>query len=364
MNLAVLPGDDIGPEIVEATLQVLEKADRLFGLGLSFQVLEVGMAAHRRTGTTLPDETFEHAKRADGIILGPAGVTAYPPAADGGLNVPGTIRRRLDLFANIRPAPSRTYLPRAVAGLDCLFVRENTEGFYADRSMFQGSGEFMPTADCALSVRRITAQASRRVAELAFAYAGRRRRAITMVGKRHVLQTTDGLFMREAESEAALYPQVALNEMDVDAVAAELYTHPERFDVILTTNMFGDILSNEALALSGGLGLACSLNMGDRHAAANAGHGSAPDIAGKGIANPIGMILSSAMLLDWLGDKHSRSEYCRAAGSIEAAVDVALQGLEHRTPDLGGRGGTRSLTDAICRALRAPPTDLDVAGGS
>jgi isocitrate/isopropylmalate dehydrogenase len=364
MNLAVLPGDDIGPEIVEATLRVLEKADHLFGLGLSFQMLEVGMAAHRRTGTTLPDETFEQAKRADGIILGPAGVTAYPPAADGGLNVPGTIRKRLDLYANIRPARSRTYLPRAVAGLDCLFVRENTEGFYADRSMFHGSGEFMPTADCALSVRRITTQASRRVAKLAFAYAGRRRRAVTMVGKRHVLQTTDGLFMREAESEAALYPHVVLNEMDVDAVAAELYTHPERFDVILTTNMFGDILSNEALALSGGLGLACSLNLGDRHAAANAGHGSAPDIAGKGIANPIGMILSSAMLLDWLGDQHSRPEYCRAAGSIEAAADVALQSAEHRTPDLGGRGGTRSLSDAICRALGEPSTDLDVAGGS
>jgi 3-isopropylmalate dehydrogenase len=352
MKLAVLPGDDIGPEIVEATLQVLEQADRMFGLRLSLQVHEVGMAAHRRTGTTLPDDVFEHAKQADGIILGPAGVTAYPPAADGGLNVPGTVRKRLDLYANIRPARSRSYLPRAVRGLDCLFVRENTEGFYADRSMFHGSGEFMPTADCALSVRRITSQASRRIAKVAFAYAARRRRAITMVGKRHVLQTTDGLFMRKAESEAMQHPTISLHEMDVDAVAAELYTHPERFDVILTTNMFGDILSNEALALSGGLGLACSLNMGDRHAAANAGHGSAPDIAGKGIANPIGMILSSAMLLDWLGDKHARPEYCRAARSIEAAADLALESVEHRTPDLGGKGGTRSLSAAICRALR------------
>jgi 3-isopropylmalate dehydrogenase len=173
-----------------------------------------------------------------------------------------------------------------------------------------------------------------------------------MVGKRHVLQTTDGLFMREAEDEAARHPEIALHEMDVDAVAAELYTHPERFDLILTTNMFGDILSNQALALSGGLGLACSLNMGDRHAAANAGHGSAPDIAGRGIANPVGMILSSAMLLDWLGVRHGRPELGRAASAVDAAVDVALQNADARTPDLAGRGGTRSLAAAVCEALR------------
>lgn len=348
MQIAVLPGDDIGPEIVEATLRVLERANSVFGLRLSFEILAVGMSAHRSTGTTLPEATFERAKNADGIILGPAGVTAYPPASEGGLNVPGTVRKRLDLYANIRPARSRTFLPRAIHELDCLIVRENTEGFYADRSLFQGPGEFMPTSDCALSVRRITAQASRRIAKIACESAARRSGKITVVGKRHVLQTTDGLFWREIESEAAKNPSLRLEEMDVDAAAAALYTNPRQFDVILTTNMFGDILSNEAVALSGGLGLACSLNASADHAAANAGHGSAPDIAGKDIANPVGMILSSAMLLDWLGTKHDRTELCAAAKSIDAAVDVTLQSIDMRTPDLGGRGRTQSFSRAVC----------------
>lgn len=353
MKIAVFPGDDIGPEIVESTLTILEDADRKFGLCAVFDVLEVGMAAHRRTGTTIPDAAFECAKAADGIIIGPAGVTSYPPASDGGLNVPGTMRKRLDLYANVRPARSRTYLPRAIAGLDCVFVRENTEGFYADRSLFQGHGEFMPTPDCALSIRKITTGASRRIAKVAIDYALRHGQKITMVGKRHVLQVTDGLFMREAEHQALLQPGITLDEMDVDAVAAELYTHPERFKVILTTNMFGDILSNEALALSGGLGLASSLNMGDRHAAANAGHGSAPDIAGKGIANPVGMILSSAMLLEWLGVRHSRPEFVHAAKAIDAAVDAALASASARTPDLSGNGTTKSVTQAVCENLHA-----------
>jgi 3-isopropylmalate dehydrogenase len=351
MRIAVLPGDDIGPEIVEATLRILERANTSFRLQLSFEILEVGMSAHRRTGSTLPDTTFVRAKSADGIILGPAGVTAYPPASEGGLNVPGTVRKRLDLYANIRPARSRTFLPRAIPGLDCLIVRENTEGFYADRSLFQGPGEFMPTADCALSIRKITAQASRRIAKIACESAARRSGKITVVGKRHVLQTTDGLFWREIEREASSSPSLRLEEMDVDAAAAALYTKPQDFDVILTTNMFGDILSNEAVALSGGLGLACSLNASTDHAAANAGHGSAPDIAGQDIANPVGMILSSAMLLDWLGTRHQRDDFSGAAKSINEAVDGALRSEDLRTPDLGGRGGTQSFSRAVCDRL-------------
>src|SRR5262245_50766617 len=191
MKIAVLPGDDIGPEIVDATLSILRHADNLFGLKLDFDVLEVGMAAHRKGGSTLPDASFERAKAADGIILGPAGVTAYPPVSDGGLNVPGTIRKRLDLYANIRPARSRTFLPRAVPGLDFVIVRENTEGFYSDRNLFLGGGEFMPTPEVALSVRKISAQASRRIAKVAFEVAERRGKRITIVGKRHVLQLTD-----------------------------------------------------------------------------------------------------------------------------------------------------------------------------
>jgi isocitrate/isopropylmalate dehydrogenase len=352
MKIAVLPGDDIGPEITDATLTVLEAANRRFGLDIGFQILDVGMAAHRKTGTTLPPATVEAARQADGIILGPCGVSAYPPAHEGGVNVPGAIRKLFDLYANLRPARSRPPLPRAIPGLDCLIVRENTEGFYADRALFRGPGEFMPTPDCALSFRKITAQASRRIAKVAFEAAQHRRGRITVVGKRHVLQVTDGLFFSEVKNESVLHPNVTWREMDVDAMAADLYTRPEDHDVILTTNMFGDILSNEALALSGSLGLAQSLNMGDGHAAANAGHGSAPDIAGRGTANPAGLILSAAMLLRWLGERHQLREFAQAAVSIEAAADAAMMDPASRTADLAGHGKTKAFAEAVIRGLR------------
>lgn len=352
MKLAVLPGDDIGPEIADAALRVLEKASDEFGLALSFDVHEVGMASYRRTGTTLPDTAFEAAATADGIILGPGGMTAYPPVSEGGINIPGTIRKKLQLFANIRPARSRAGIPMAHPGLDCVIVRENTEGFYADRNLFQGYGEFMPTPNVAMSFRLITSEASRRIAKAAFEYARMRRRHVTMVGKRHVLQVTDGLFMREVEDVAKDYSDVELREIDVDAMAAELYTRPRNFDVILTTNTFGDILSNEAVALSGGLGLAAALNAGEEHAAANAGHGSAPDIAGKGIANPTGIILSSSLLLQWLGRKHGKEAFIAAAASIERAVDEVLSEKNVRTRDLGGSASTIEYTDAILNAFR------------
>ncbi|HET7730693.1 MAG TPA: isocitrate/isopropylmalate family dehydrogenase [Usitatibacter sp.] len=350
MKIAVLPGDDIGPEITAAAVAVLERASERHGLRLAFETHEVGMAAHRRGGTTLPEAALAAARAADGIILGPAGMTAYPPREQGGINVPGTVRKQLELFANLRPARSRRNVPRSHPGLDLMIVRENTEGFYADRNLFQGYGELMPTPDVAMSVRVITARASRRIAEEAFRVARTRRKHVTMVGKRHVLQVTDGLFMREVEAVAARHPDVTLREIDVDAMAAELYTHPASFDVVLTTNMFGDILSNQAVALSGGLGLAAALNAGEKHAAANAGHGSAPDIAGKGIANPVGLILSSALLLRWLAQRGAGAAFIAAAADIEAAVDRTLEGGT-RTRDLGGSATTGAFTEAVCAAL-------------
>src|SRR5687768_8143589 len=188
MNIVVLPGDDIGPEITKAALSVVASVNEVFSLGLRFETHEVGMACHRRTGTTLPEAVIEAAIAADAVILGPAGMTEYPPREDGGINVPGTIRKRLDLYANLRPARSRAGMRDARPGLDCLIVRENTEGFYSDRNMFLGNAEFMPTPDVALSVRKITAHASRRIARVAFDYARRRRKRVSAVGKRHVLQ--------------------------------------------------------------------------------------------------------------------------------------------------------------------------------
>ncbi|HEV7394780.1 MAG TPA: isocitrate/isopropylmalate family dehydrogenase, partial [Burkholderiales bacterium] len=225
------------------------------------------------------------------------------------------------------------------------------EGFYSDRNMFLGSGEFMPTEDVALSVRKITAKASRRIAQVAFDYAQRRRKHVTAVGKRHVLQLSDGIFINQATAVAKQFPDITMREMDIDAMAADLYTRPERHDVILITNMFGDVLSNLAVAMSGSLGLAAALNASDRYAVANAGHGSAPDIADKDIANPTGLILSTAMLLDWLGNRRSRSELGQAAHAIEAAVDAVLANAATRTVDLGGNTGTRAFGAAVVAQL-------------
>ena len=309
------------------------------------------MKSHKRCGTTLPETALRAVREADEIILGPGGMTAYPPASDGGINIPGTIRKQLDLYANIRPARARRGVPDARAGLDCVIVRENTEGFYADRNLYQGHGEFMPTPDVAMSMRLITAKASRRIAERAFLSAASRRRHVTVVGKRHVLTITDGLFMREVQAVAGLHPEIGLREIDVDAMAAELYTRPQAFDVILTTNMFGDIFSNLANALAGSLGLAAALNVGDHHAAANAGHGSAPDIAGRGIANPSGIILSSAMLLDWLGQRHSNNACHCAARAIDEAIDAALSDAKTATRDLGGTLSTSAFAACIGKAV-------------
>jgi len=278
-------------------------------------------------------------------------MTEYAPREKGGINVPGTIRKRLDLYANIRPARSRNGLPKALPNLDALIVRENTEGFYSDRNMFMGSGEFMPTPDLALSVRKITAKASKRIAQVAFEYAARRRSHVTAVGKRHVLQLSDGIFIDQTTAVAKAFPNVTWREMDVDAMAADLYTRPERHDVILITNMFGDILSNLAVAMSGSLGLAAALNAGEKHAVANAGHGSAPDIAGKDIGNPTGLTLSCAMLLDWLGNRHGRDAFVQAARAIEGAVDAVLANAAQRTADLGGKTGTRAFGAAVVGAL-------------
>lgn len=354
MRLAVLPGDDIGPEITAATLDVLAAADARFGLDLEYDMLEVGMAAHREHGTTLPDTVLVAARNADGIILGPAGMSDYPPPSQGGVNVPGTIRTRFGLFANLRPARTRAGLEKSHSGLDCLIARENTEGFYADRSLFNGYGEFMPTEDTAMSVRLITASASKRIAKVAFDFARTRRHHVTMVGKRHVLRVTDGLFMAQVREVAADFPDIKLREIDIDAIAAEIYTRPEKFDVILTTNMFGDILSNLAAALSGGLGLSASLNMGEERAAANAGHGSAPDIAGRGIANPTSLILSSAMLLRWWGLRRGNAAFEAAATRIEEVVDAVLAAGKVRTPDLDGTSSTSEYACELGARIAAP----------
>jgi isocitrate/isopropylmalate dehydrogenase len=351
MKIVVFPGDDIGPEITVAAVRVLEHLNETRGLGLGFETHDVGYASHCAEGTYLPETAIEAALAADGVIFGPVGISEYPETDGGSTNISAMVRKRLDLFANIRPARSRPGIPRALPGLDLVMVRENTEGFYADRNMFAGIGEFMPTEDVALSVRKITAEGSRRIARTAFDLAERRRRKVTAVHKRVVLRLTDGLFLRQVRAEAEKHPDVEFDTINVDSLAAALYEDPGRFDVILITNMFGDILSNLSAALSGSLGQAASVNAGHDHATANAGHGSAPDIAGMDRANPTGMIVSSAMLLDWLATRHDRADLREAAQAIEGAVDRVLAEQRNHTSDLGGSAGTRAFTEAVIGQL-------------
>ncbi|HUP96550.1 MAG TPA: isocitrate/isopropylmalate family dehydrogenase, partial [Usitatibacter sp.] len=277
MRIVVMPGDGIGPEIVASTLQVLRRVDARFGLGLAFEDHEIGFASLENHGTTFRAEVLDACRAADGILLGPLSHLDYPPRVQGGINVSGELRIVLDLYANVRPSRSREGLRHwGRTPMDLVVVRENTEGFYADRNMHVGIGEFMPSPDLALSVRKITAKASRRIAVSAFELARKRRRKVTAVHKQNVLKISDALFLREVREVASGFGDVAYEEQLVDSMAAMLVRDAARFDVVVTTNMFGDILSDEAAELSGSLGLAGSINAGERHCMAQAQHGSAP----------------------------------------------------------------------------------------
>jgi len=353
VNILVLEGDGIGPEITAATLGVLRAADRAFGLSLALESAAVGWAAHRKEKTTFSLAVLEKAKKADGIVLGPVSHNEYPPVAEGGLNPSGEFRKRLDLYANIRPARSREgFPPRCGEPVDLVIVRENTEGFYADRSMFVGNGEFMPTPDLALAVRKITRYGSTRIAEAAFRLAMQRRKKVTAVHKSNVLRVSDGLYLECVRAVAKNYPQVAYEERIIDAMAALLVRDASQFDVIVTTNMFGDILSDEASEIAGSLGLAASLNAGADHAVAQAQHGSAPDIAGRNVANPSSLIGSAAMLLAWLGERRKDDRLVCAAASIEAALDCVIADPKTRTPDIGGTLGTDKFGEAVAAAIQ------------
>lgn len=352
MDILVLEGDGIGPEITAATLRVLDAVSKAFDLDLRFENLLIGLGSLKSFGTTFPPQTLEAAREADGIILGPVSHNDYPPVAQGGINPSGALRRGLDLYANIRPARTRPgFAPPCGKALDLVIVRENTEGFYSDRSMFVGPGEFMPTPDIALSMRKITRTGSTRVVDAAFALARREgRRKITAVHKANVLRVSDGPFLECARQVAGKYSEIEYEEKIIDAMAALLVRDASQFDVIVTTNMFGDILSDQASELSGSLGLAASLNAGDGHALAQAQHGSAPDIAGQDVANPSSLIGSAAMLLYWLGQRH-RGKYGKAAAAITRALDTAIASPKTRIRDMGGSLGTKAFTDAVIAQL-------------
>ena len=351
LTIAILNGDGISIEIMPPIITILDALNGRLNLNLNFVEHAIGLSLLKRSGTTFTDDILSDAKCADGVILGPVSTYEYPSLAEGGINPSATLRIELDLFANIRPSCTPAGVPNSGRSMDLVIVRENTEGFYADRNMAEGSGEFQPTGDMALAIRKITKSACCRIGRTAFELAGQRRKNVTMVHKANVLKVTDGLFTRTIREVSQDFPDITLDERLVDAMAADLIRRPDAFDVVVTTNMYGDILSDEAAALAGGLGLAGALNAGSDHAVAQAVHGSAPDIAGQGTANPVALILSAAMLLEWLSIRKNRPDLLDAATQVRTAIDYTLARPANHTPDLGGNATTESITRAILDAL-------------
>jgi len=333
-KICVLAGDGIGPEVVGCARQVLESlCDKSDALALTFDVHEAGCDRYERTGESLTDQTLEAAKAADAVMVGAFDVARLPSGAVQPLHA---LRREFDVHASVRPSRSYAGLDSAYGPLDVVVVREVTEGIYSGI-------EYRAGPDAACAVRLITRGASARTAEIAFQQASGRRRKVTAVHKLGALKLTDGLFLEAVGEVAKRYPDVTFETRNIDACALELIRHPGDFDVVLATNTFGDILSDVASGVGAGLGMAPSSCIGARWAYFEPVHGTAPDIAGKGIANPLATILSTAMMLRYLGEP-------AAADTVERAVETVVANGP-RTGDLGGQAGSADVTAAVIEAL-------------
>ncbi|KOS53737.1 isocitrate/isopropylmalate dehydrogenase family protein [Rhodococcus rhodochrous] len=352
-RIGLLEGDGIGHEIVPATRRVVDAAvAAAHGPQIDWVPLPLGADAIATHGTPTPESTLDALAGLSAWILGPHDSAAYPDPFRGRLTPGGQIRKRFDLYANIRPARALPGVRAVSPHMDLVIVRENTEGLYADRNMAVGSGEFMPTPDVALAVGVVTRAATERIAHTAFRLAARRRHRLTIVHKANVLSLTTGLFRDVCREVGAQYPSVTVDDEHVDAMAAHLVRHGGDYDVVVTENMFGDILSDLAGELSGSLGTAASINASDTQAMAQAAHGAAPDIAGRNRANPTALILSAAMLLDRLGTVHDVPGFAAAARRIEHAVAATVE-AGVATADLGGLASTAEFTETVvARTLR------------
>jgi 3-isopropylmalate dehydrogenase len=346
LQLGILLGDDIGLEVVPEAVKVVAAAAKVAGLPIDWRPVPIGRRALDEFGATLPEGTLDTLDALDGWILGPIGHREYPKVP-GAINPHPILRKHFDLFANIRPTKSYPSLPSLHQNVDLVIVRENNEGFQPDRNVVAGSGEFRPTEDVTISVRVITRAGSSKVARAAFELARTRRKQLAAIHKDTVFKLGCGMFAEECRQVAAEFPDVAYEEVIVDTFAMRLVMRPQAYDVVVTTNMFGDILSDEAAGLVGGLGMAPGLSAGPRHAMAQATHGSAPDIAGRGLANPYAMIVSAKMLLEWLGHKKGDARALTAAASIDRAIDEVIATRTDLTPDLGGKATTAQMGDAI-----------------
>jgi 3-isopropylmalate dehydrogenase len=357
MHIVVLPGDGIGPEISAAAAAVLRAASERFQLDVRIEEHAVGHASLKQFGATVRPGLLETVRAADGLILGPTATADFRDEGSGEINPSRYFRKSLDLFANVRPARTYPGLRNAFGAFDLVVVRENTEGFYADRNMEQGNSELLVTPDVAISLRRITRHCCERIARAACKLAMNRRRHLTIVHKSNVLKIGDGMFLDVCREVARGYPDLVVDDILVDAMMAHVVRQPDRFDVIVATNMFGDILSDLTAELSGSLGLGGSLNVGADYAMAQAAHGSAPDIAGRDVANPTSLILSMALLLAWHGERSGAARFASAARAIEHAVAAAIAS-GRATRDVGGELGTAAAGRAIVDILQS---DAEIA---
>jgi len=332
-RIALIPGDGIGPELTETTKVVLNAVQKRFGLNLELVELEAGDACLERRGVALPEETIDEIRRSHVCLKGPVGETAA--------DVIVRLRMMFDLYANIRPIKAYPNVPCLRDDIDLVIVRENTEGLYK-------GFEFKIGEDVAVGLRVITRKGCERIVRKAFEMARRRNRLkkVTAVHKANVMRVTCGLFAETFRKIAKEYSDIQFNEQYVDAAAMRLIKEPQNFDVIVTTNMFGDILSDEAAQLVGGLGMAPAGNIGDEFAIFEPVHGSAPTRVGKHTANPCSMILASKMMFEWLGEKYDDPACLKAAEAIELGVIAALE-KRLSVPDLGGKLKTFEMGEAI-----------------
>lgn len=334
-RIAVLTGDGIGPEVTETALNVLEASKRVSDFDLDLLYGEAGYHCIREYGTNLPDATVDLLKKADACLKGPMTTPEEPGAP---VSVAVKIRKLFNLYANVRPCRTFPNVEALKPNIDLVIVRENTEGLYS-------GVEYEVSPGVGVAMRIITKEACLRVSNYAFKLAMKRRKHLTYVHKGNILRITDGIFKDSVAETAEKYPDVAVTDIHVDAATMHLVKKPESFDVLLTTNLFGDILSDEAAQITGSLGLAAGANIGDRFGMFEPVHGSAPKYAGLNRVNPTAAVMSVQMMMDYLGEKE-------AATKIERAVLEVLGEGKIRTADLGGSSSTREMGEAIAEKVR------------
>src|ERR1700687_3934406 len=345
LKIGILLGDDIGPEVVPECVKVMQAAAAQERLEIEWQPLSIGKRGHEEHGHTLPSVTEQGLRELHGWIMGPIGHAAYPRGDATGVMPP--VRKRFDLFAAVRPSLSHAGIPSIHKNVDIVFLRELTEGMLYSETVIAGLPEFRPNDDITVEMRVITRKGSNRVAREAFEIARtHKRKKVTAAHKEPVYRLACGMFAEECRKVARHYPDVTFEEMMIDSISMKLVMAPQQFDVVVTTNQFGDILTDIGAGLVGGLGLAPGLCVGEKQAMAQATHGSAPDISGRNIANPYAMIISGQMLLAWLGRKKSEAKATAAANRILTAVTKVIADGRHLTRDLGGQAGTTEMGDA------------------